>query len=345
MFILGAFTAALFGTLAPGSEVSGRIEIKRYDQFGNVRNITEGSYSTSGNKNGYYIKAIIPHQYNDAGIIVISDYNSIYQSQVVYADRDISPDQLPSTPKFAYAVFENGAIPNGYESFSVAQALGLAHVLLNNSALAVRDRVLEKAFIPRIITRRAREDRVAGIRTSVEIENGQNHLPNTICVNFEAEDQVPNDEKFQNRKLGIVKIAYDKDGSMLRIALELYSTLNMGLVSIATLSVDEKIEAKSEFLHNIAFDDNIPSSVRDYRFSLKEPLSYMLRPGDIVPFANEDNHTYKKILAMANEMAAATSLTEKRKQQVRAVVLAAVTLCLGAAIWRLSKRKQKHHEQ
>lgn len=338
--VAGTFVALVIVQVACAQEVQGRLEIKRFDQSGNVRNITEGTYKTFASSGEYYIKALIPHQYNDAGVIIHSNYNEVYQSQVVYPERDASLATHTKMPRLGYAVIERGAIPNGYETFSVVQALALVQALINKRDAAVVDGGLNDQYIPRVIHRRAREDRVTKVRSSVGYqEEALSELKN-INVRFEASDS----DKKPYAKLGDIEAVYTKNGTLVRAVFGLYSTLSGGPVSVATFQTDEQFDQVSNELYTIAYEPELPVSVQDKRFDLVEPLSYTLRPGEMVPLASEGNQSYQKVLVLANEMASVADRINTRRMQIRMLIGATIAFFLGAIIWRLLKQQKKHHE-
>lgn len=331
--ILLAATAAL--AHCQWLERQGTIEVRRYDPHGNVRNSTTGSFSLASTQNFFVIKSLNPLEENDTGVVVASDYTTVYQSQISYPPRSEGPSKSATTVPMAYGKFEPGCVPNGVESLAVIQGLALAQALTARFDTIVKDGRLEPSLIPRIVRRRAREDRMPDITSTAE------RLPQMgkIVAKFIASGVSGHTSAGPHPRtieLGSLEIDCGRDGGPSRILFAV-NNFHGKVLSSATFDVERSERLSEAPTVPVAFEQGIKVGMSDVRFPEAPKLQYLLAPDETPPFANADNKTFQRIKQLVATVANHESSRQKRRQLVIAAGAIALVVLCGVVIRRFRK--------
>jgi hypothetical protein len=286
--IIGFCHLALFLTACIAGDAvtfNGVVTTTVYKPSGEVHYQTEGSFELSYNDDYYRIRSLIVTNSSERGVLVISNYNEVYQSY------KLKPYQTPppKMPKNAFAIISKGPMPNDLSGGGTIQVIALAHLIMKtlNSSGELLD--VKGDLVPDIMLRSMRQ--IEGINLTTQVS--KNADGNSLGVFFGCDRP----KKGTKSPVGSILLENIGNGFPEKIKdTRYYASGN--IFATYEFKVNSQTTSPSAVFKELSYDAGLNVSVTDNRYVAGSAgTRYVLSANDEPPFAESKtiSTTYRQI--------------------------------------------------
>lgn len=325
----------------PGTEeytvMTGEYTVRRFIKPTVLRVTSTGSFEVRIYPDHYWVRALNPNEIAENGVIAMSDYRHVYQSERILK---IAPSNGPANPsRHAYGRFDIGVLPNGFDSWGAIQALSLANIMTKRPqrAFNAERTSLVDDCIPGLMRRRARELNLPSVKGEVEWADGGRPI-----VRFWVTDEGKAPPYAQGSDcflVGELHIKEIRDGMPTSAFFCVNDSKGFAIADATFMATAVRTDSAGS--RSIAsYDADAATVVSDTRYGSVTGLNYLLQPSETPPFEHEGNPSYQKLVRL--KQGSMAKVEEKQGRRKIVVFFLASTAFLGiGAIYALIRRGKK----